>query len=121
MKTFHKLFQTKASSIDEESRSVDFVISTNDEDRYGDVVDQKSWNFKSYLKNPIVLWGHDPDQPENVLGTAKSLAVSDDGKQTTATLTFDADINPKAALVFEQVKRGTLRTVSVGFRNHSLE
>src|SRR4051794_19573984 len=116
MKVFHKLFQTKAASVDEESKSVSFVISTNDEDRYGDVVDQKSWNFKSYLKNPIVLWGHNPDEPENVLGTATSLEVADDGSQTTATLSFDTDINPKAGLVFEQVKRGTLRTVSVGFR-----
>lgn len=116
-----KLFNTKASSIDEVAKSVTFIISTNDEDRYGEVVDQKSWDFKSYLKNPLVLFGHDPSQPENVLGTGASLKVAEDGSNTTAVITFDTDINPKADLVFNQVKRGTLRTVSVGFINHSFE
>jgi len=116
-----KLFTTKASSINEETRSATFVISTNQEDRYGEIVDQKSWDFKSYKQNPLVLWGHDPDQPENVLGTAGNLKVAKDGSQTTAELSFDSDINPKAGLVFEQIKRGTLRTVSVGFMNHSFE
>src|SRR3954454_22324877 len=116
-----KLFNTKASSVDEESKSVSFVISTDDEDRYGEIVDQKSWDFKSFLKNPVVFWGHTSYEPEYVLGTASSLKVSEDGKRTTATLTFDTDINPKADLVFNQIKRGTLRTVSVGFMNHSFE
>lgn len=120
-KIHRKLFQTKATSIDEVNKSVTFVISTNQEDRYGEVVDQKSWDFKSYLKNPLVLWGHDSDSPEDVLGTANSLKVADDGSQTTATLTFDTDINPQANMVFNQIKRGTLRTVSVGFINHSFE
>jgi HK97 family phage prohead protease len=116
-----KLFTTKASSIDEESRSVTFVISTNEEDRYGEVVDQKSWDFKSYLKNPLVLWGHDSYEPENVLGSGSDLAISKDGSQTTARLTFAADINEKARLVWDLIKRGILRTVSVGFINHSFE
>jgi HK97 family phage prohead protease len=118
-KLIHKLFNTKASSVDEEAKSVTFVISTNDEDRYGEVVDQKSWDFKSYLKNPLVLWGHDPSEPENVLGTASSLQVANDGSETTAVLTFNTDINPKADLVFNQIRKGTLRTVSVGFINHT--
>lgn len=121
MKVIHKLFQTKASSVNDDTSSVDFVISTNKEDRYGDVVDQSTWNFKDYLKNPIVLWGHNPEEPENVLGTASNLSVSKDGSQTTATLNFAVDVNPKAAMVFQMIKAGVLRTVSVGFRNHSLE
>lgn len=121
MKVFRKLYQTKATSIDDDAHSVSFIISTDEVDRYGDVVDQKSWDFKSYLKNPIVLWGHDPSEPENVLGTASSLDIAKDGSQTTATLTFDTDINPNAGLIFNQIKRGTLRTVSVGFRNHTME
>src|ERR1700712_4307177 len=103
-KVIHKLFNTKALSVDDKAKSVKFVISTNQEDRYGEVVDQESWNFKSYNKNPLVLWGHKPDEPENVLGTASSLKIAPDGSQTTAVLTFDDDINPKAGLVFNQIK-----------------
>lgn len=116
-----KLFATKAVSIDEATKSVTVVISDNKEDRYGEIVDQKSWNFKDFMKNPIVLWGHNPEEPENVLGTASSLEVAPDGSQTTAKLSFDDDINPKAALVFNQIKKGTLRTVSVGFVPHTEE
>ena len=116
-----KLFNSKAYSIDEDAKSVTFIISTNDEDRYGEVVDQESWNFKSYQSNPIVLWGHDPDQPENVLGRASDIKTSDDGSKTTAVLTFDSDINPKADLAFNQIRKGSLRTVSVGFIPHTME
>jgi HK97 family phage prohead protease len=68
-----------------------------------------------------VFWGHTSHEPEYVLGTASDLKVSDDGKQTTARLNFDTDINPKADLVFNQIKRGTLRTVSVGFMSGKME
>jgi HK97 family phage prohead protease len=116
-----KLFNTKPSSIDEDERSVEFVISTDQVDRYGEIVDQKTWDFKSFLKNPVVFWGHTSHEPEYVLGTASDLKVSEDGKQTTARLNFDTDINPKADLVFNQIKRGTLRTVSVGFMSGKME
>src|SRR5215213_2644648 len=120
-KRFTKLFNTKPSSIDEDEQSVEFVISTDQLDRSGEVVDQKTWDFKSFLKNPVVFWGHTSHEPEYVLGTASDLKVSKDGKQTTARLTFDTDINSKADLVFNQIKRGTLRTVSVGFMSGKME
>jgi HK97 family phage prohead protease len=121
MKQFTKLFVTKASSVDEEAKTVRFKISDNSEDRYGEVVDQKSWDFKNYLNNPIFIWGHNPDIPENVLGQTLDLEVSDDGKETYATVKFDTDINSRALTAFLQVVRGTLRCVSVGFINHSYE
>ena len=56
-----------------------------------------------------------------MLGSGSELEISKDGKQTTARLTFATDINAKAALVWNLIKRGVLRTVSVGFMNHSFE
>jgi len=73
------------------------------------------------LKTPLVLWGHSPEEPENVLGTASELTIDPTGTNTTAVLTFATDINAKAALVFDLIKRGVLRTVSVGFVNHTFE
>lgn len=121
MKKFTKLFVTKPASIDEEAKTVRFKISDNTADRYGEVVDQSTWNFKNFMKNPIVLWGHDPDEPENCLGTADEIEVAADGSATYATLRFDTEINKRAALIFEQIKKSTLRCVSVGFINHSYE
>src|ERR1700728_4339313 len=121
MRRITKLFNTKATSIDSTAKTVTFTISDNQPDRMHEIVDQKTWNFKDYMKNPIVLFGHDPSQPENVLGTAQSLEIAKDGNSSLASLKFDTDINPKADLVFNQVIAGTLRCVSVGFINHSEE
>lgn len=120
-KITRKFFKTKATSINDDAKTVSFRISDNQPDRMGEIVDQKSWDFKHYLKNPIVLWGHNPDEPENVLGTALSLSIADDGSGTDAELHLDTDINPKAALVYNQIKAGTLSCVSVGFIPHSVE
>lgn len=122
----HKLFQTKATSIDEDTLSATFTISTDEPDRYGDVVDQNSWNFSNYLTNNLVLWGHDPSEPENCIGLGPDIVTgfktykTNGVTRTDATLTFDKG-NPKAVFVFGQIMRGVLKTVSVGFRNHSLE
>ncbi|MGB3822434.1 MAG: HK97 family phage prohead protease [Rhodococcus qingshengii] len=117
----YKLFTTKAQSVDKENKTVRFKISDNSIDRYGEIVDQDSWDFKNFLKNPIMLWNHKSwdVEPEHVLGTWSDLAVEKDG--TYATAHFDDDINPKADTVFKQIIKGTLRCVSVGFIPHSLE
>ncbi|WP_157695363.1 HK97 family phage prohead protease [Nakamurella panacisegetis] len=100
-----KLVNSKAYSVNEDAKSVTFVISTNQVDRYGEVVEQESWNFKNFLKSPRLLWGHNPDEPENVLGRASDLKISDDGSQTTAVLNFDTDIKPMADLVSSRSSR----------------
>lgn len=121
MRRITKIFQSKATSIDDSAKTIRFKISDNQTDRMGERVDQTSWNFNNYLSNPIVLWGHDPSQPENVLGQTTELSVSPDGSATYATMRFDDDINPQASLVWKQLLRGTIRAVSVGFINHSEE
>jgi HK97 family phage prohead protease len=121
MKKFTKLFNTRPSSINDTDKSVTFTISDNQPDRMGEVVEQTSWDFKNYLNNPIILWGHDPEAAENVLGTASTINVSPDGSHTEATLSFATEINPKAKMVFDMIKAGILRTVSVGFVNHTYD
>jgi HK97 family phage prohead protease len=113
MRKITKLFTTQAKSINDETKTIRFKISDDQTDRMGEIVDQASWDFKHYMNNPLVLWGHNPDEPENVLG--RTLSVETEGGATFAEMQFDDDINPKAALVWKQLLRGTLRTVSVGF------
>lgn len=119
MRKITKLFTTQAKSINDETKTIRFKISDNQADRMGEIVDQESWDFKNYMNNPIVLWGHNPDEPENVLG--QTLALETENGQTFAEMQFDDDINPKAALVWKQLLKGTLRTVSVGFIAHEQE
>lgn len=115
----YKFFKTKALSVDESNKTIKFRISDNKPDRMGEIVDQESWDLSYYSTNPIVLWGHDPSEPENVLGQGASIETSLDGSETWATLALDDDINPKAALVWKQLLKGTLRCVSVGFIPHT--
>ena len=119
MRKITKLFTTQAKSINDETKTIRFKISDDQTDRMGEIVDQGSWDFKNYMNNPIVLWGHNPDEPENVLG--QTLALETQGGETYAEMQFDDDINPKAALVWKQLLKGTLRTVSVGFIAHDQE
>jgi HK97 family phage prohead protease len=121
MRKVTKLFISKAQSIDEKAMTAKFKISDGLPDRMGEIVDQKSWNFDAYMANPLLLWGHDPSQPENVLGNGLELAYDEKEDATFATVRFDKDINPKAELIFNQVARGTLRAVSVGMIVHSEE
>jgi HK97 family phage prohead protease len=87
----------------------------------GEIVDQGTWDTKSYESNPIILWGHNPNEPENVLGTAVDISTNQSGK-SFITAQFDDDAtNPKAGLVFRQLVKGTLRCVSAGFIPHTID
>lgn len=112
-----KLFNISVKSIDEDKRQATFVFSDNSIDRYGEIVDQ-SWDTKNYEKNPIVLWGHNPQDAENAIGSAVELTINDDGK-SLMTAQFDDD--PHASLIFNKIKKGILRTVSAGFIPHTIE
>lgn len=118
MKKITKLFTSKSVSVNEKERTAQFIISDDQVDRMDEIVEQ-SWDTENYKNNPIVLWGHNPDEPENVLGTSLGLETEkgdDDVTRTKSTVKFsDEGINPKADMVFNQVKAGILRTVSVGF------
>lgn len=105
----------------DETRTVEFVISTDRKDRHGTVLDLDGWVLDSFNTNPIVGYQHDvygdsmlssPD-PDSVIGKAR---VFRDGNSLVGEVTFEpADINPKADKVFKKVKFGTLRSASVGF------
>lgn len=117
MRKITKLFTSKSVSVNEKERTAQFIISDDQPDRMDEIVEQ-SWDTENYKNNPIVLWGHNPDEPENVLGISLGLETEkgDDVTRTKSTVKFsDEGINPKADMVFNQVKAGILRTVSVGF------
>jgi HK97 family phage prohead protease len=116
-----KLFNIDIKSIDEEKRQVTFCFSDDSEDRMGEVVDQASWDVKNYMNNPIILWGHNPEAPENVLGQGVNLDLNKDGKSFITAQFDDAETNPKADMVFRQLIKRTLRCVSAGFINHTYE
>lgn len=118
-----KLFTHAVKSIDEEARKATFVISTDEKDRTGEVVEQ-SWDLENYKKNPIVLFGHDPSKPSYVLGKATEIVSDKDGNKniTLGTVQFaEEGTSEDADTVWKLVKQGILRTVSVGFIPHTFK
>ena len=98
-----------------DSREADFTLSTDATDRFGEVVEQV-WQLDNFLRNPVALYAHDShDLP---IGQWKSVGVVDG--ELRGTLVFASErANPKAEQVFQSVREGTLRAVSVGFYPHS--
>jgi HK97 family phage prohead protease len=91
------------------------IASTPDVDRYGDIV-SASWSeegLATYRKNPVILWGHDPQTP--AIGRAENVEVVDN--QLIADIRFDdSPENDLGRLVKSQFERGFLNSVSVGFQ-----
>ena len=123
MRKITKLFTNKIRSLDEETRQAEFIISTDQVDRCGEVVAQ-DWDLENYKANPIVLFGHDPSTAENVVGKCLEITTEeDDGvNKTKATVQFASEGTSNTAdTVWKLIKQDILRTVSVGFIPHAYE
>jgi HK97 family phage prohead protease len=95
-----------------ESRSMEFIASTDSVDRYGDVIEQDGWNLGNFQKNPVFLWGHDSSAPP--IGKVSNISVL--SNRLIATVQFaTADVYPLADTIFKMYQKGFLNAVSVGF------
>lgn len=106
------------SDADKEAGIVRGVIGSSEVlDRAGDVIRQDGWDLKNYMKNKVILWGHNVRQDRPPIG--KALKVWLDGKTTkTKKLMFDIQFDLKdsfAAEIYRKVLEGFVNTVSVGF------
>ena len=99
----------KVSSVDEDSRTVVAVISSASVDRDKEVLLPKGANFDNYLKNPVVLWGHQSSDPP----IGKALWVKRGQKQITAKVKFAT--TERGEEIWELFKGGYLNAFSVGF------
>lgn len=88
-----------------------FVISSEIVDRAGDTLAVDGWKLDEYLKNPIVMWMHNPyDAP-----IGKSLKVYVEGGYLKAEAVFASDIVPMAKTVEQLYRAEFLKCTSVGF------
>lgn len=107
--TIQKFVAAKTEALGD--RQVRVICSTGDMDRAGDIVVQDGIDLTAYRMNPIVLWGHDNEQP---IAKATEIGVVD-GK-LMATVDFaPAGISAKADEICGLVKSGVVSAVSIGF------
>jgi HK97 family phage prohead protease len=105
-------FQAAVRSVADDSRALDFVISTAAIDRYGDTVAPEGWKLANFRKNPVVLWMHDNTK----LPVAKATNV----RIENGTLKARAVFTPPGQVWFNDtvlrlLKDGFLSAASVGF------
>lgn len=101
------LDQTKAAS-DSESGTFEVVITTENLDRYQEVIKLDGWDLTHYRNNPVVLWGHDHNSP---IGVATSIDIAD-GKMVAKGKFAPTE---KAQEVRKLYDFGIIRATSVGF------
>lgn len=91
------------------------VASTNSVDRHGEVVDNNGWELKAFKKNPVILWGHDHNEP--AIGVSKKTWVEGTGKKAKLMIQpLLHDVTERARAVKELVNMGVIKTLSVGFK-----
>lgn len=97
---------------DDDKPGYGFVMSSAAPDRARDIV-QQDWDLKEFVANPVALWAHRYDEP--AVGVWRDVAVRDGALRGTLE-PRPVESYPLSMTVDVQLRAGTLRTVSVGFR-----
>lgn len=100
------------TATDDKSLKIRGFANTISKDRAGDVIVASAWTtsnaLKNYMKNPIILFGHDHSRP---IGKCLDMVPTEMGLEIEAEIFEDADPS-----IFNLIKNGVLKTFSVGFR-----
>src|SRR5579862_6674875 len=91
------------------------IISTSDEDRQGDTLDQSKWKLDNYEKNPVVLWAHEYYIPAIAICTGIRV---EGGKLVAEGKFAPAELNPFAGQIAGLYEAGFINTTSVGYLQH---
>ncbi len=101
-------------SIDEQARTIEFVASTESQDRYGDVIRVAGWKLDAYKKNPVFMFAHRSDEPP--IGKCVEIHTESNPPALVQKIEFaNAATFAFADTIFNLYKGGFLNAVSVGF------
>ncbi len=90
---------------------IEFIASTGNEDREGEVIDPNGWDLNNVGKNLPLLWSHNAKE----LPIGKVVEARIEGDNLVTAVEFAHKVNDFAKKVYELVKAGFLNAVSVGF------
>ncbi|MDD5640378.1 MAG: HK97 family phage prohead protease [Syntrophales bacterium] len=112
--TFHKALDIQVRQVgDPEERVLEFIASTAQVDRYGDIIEVEGWELDNWLKVPVILYGH--DYGGFPIGQGIS-AIKDPLRGLVIQAKFaTAQENPEADIAYRLALGGYIRAVSVGF------
>lgn len=95
------------------------VGSTAAVDRYGEIVNQETFQLDNYKKNPVILWAHNLSFGEDRPPIGKAIRVEVKNGQLEFDIQFDM-ADPFAADIFRKYKEKFLNAFSVGFIAHDV-
>ena len=108
MPTIRKVTAARAASADD----MEFVLSDESKDRYGDVIQAEGWELANFKRNPIALFNHDSAFP---IGRWQNIHV--EGKRLVGKLKLAAQgTSARIDEIIRLVEQDILRAVSVGFQ-----
>ncbi len=97
-----------------EGGTIRYTITDETVDRQGDIIRIAGWDYRDYLRNPVVLWAHNSrDVP-----VAKAISVTRSRKELTLKSVAEfpsADLYEFGNTIFRMAANGFLKAVSVGF------
>ena len=99
--------------IDAEEGRVRFTLTSLTLDRDSDVVMPIGGRLENFIKNPVVLFGHDT-YTRPPIGKVDINTISQSRESLEADILFDLD-DPFAELVFKKVSTGFMNAGSIGF------
>lgn len=95
-----------------EEDPLEFILSDETPDRYGDIIEAKGWQLSNFKKNPIALFGHDNDFP---IGTWEKVRVV--GQELRARLVPALKgTSQRIDEIVSLIEQRILRAASVGFK-----
>ena len=98
----------------EDSGTFRVIMTSDKKDRDGEIIKLDGWNFENFMKNPVVIYGHNYYSIENVIGRVDK--IYREGNTIVAEGRFASEAaNPKAQMVRRLYDEKILQAVSVGF------
>lgn len=115
MEMIRKTFNVESRAVDPEQGIFEAMISTEAVDRQGDIVVAAGVKLENYLKNPVVLFGHNYYSAEAVVGRALEVEPIP-GKGVRARWQFaPANVSEDADQIRRLWAGGFLNATSIGF------
>ena len=114
MDKLQKNLDITVKSVNEEARTIDFVVSSESEDRYGDTMVLAGMDADNFMKNAVMPWGHD----YHGLPVAVFEKLWVEGTKLIGRAKFAGleQMHDKAETVFRLYRDGFLKAVSIGFK-----
>lgn len=105
----------KANSLDEKNYTIDFIMTIEEKDRHGDIVDVDSIKMTNFMNNPVVLPSHD----HSAMAVAKVIEtwveMINGKKALIGKVKFAVEEYELGKTYWNLYKGGFMSAVSIGF------